>query len=320
MNVNQLTEMTVNTIRFKRYSLKTERAYLAWLNRYWNWCKQHSTLPTEEKIKSFLSFLVMKNNVSANTQKQALNAIYFFYRDVVKQDLGDLTAFLRSKKPRSLPDVLSQEEVAMVLTLMTGVHGLVASLMYGCGFRLNECLKLRIQNINFYRDQITVKRGKGAKDRVLPMPERIKDRLRSQLEYAKQLYNSDQGAPYAGVELPDAICRKFPNADKEWSWFWVFPASGYSVDPRSGVERRHHIHDSSFQKSLKKAARKAGIDKRISSHILRHSFATHSLENGRPIHEVQQDMGHKDIKSTQVYLHVMKKPGETPNPLDLLVM
>ena len=320
MNEKQLTEMTVNTIRFKRYSLKTERAYLAWLNRYWQWCKQHPTLPTEEKIKSFLTHLVMKHNVSANTQKQALNAVYFFYRDVIKLDLGDLSSFLRSKKPRPLPDVLSQEEIAMVLPLMNGVHGLVASLMYGCGLRLNECLKLRVQNLNFYRDQITVKRGKGAKDRVLPMPTRIKARLQTQLDYAKQLYNSDQGTSYAGVELPDAIGRKFPNADKEWSWFWVFPAAGYSTCPRTGVVRRHHIHDSPFQKALKKAAQQAGIDKRISSHILRHSFATHSLENGKPIHEVQQEMGHKDLKSTQVYLHVMRKPGGTSNPLDLLVM
>lgn len=320
MDQKQLTEMTVNTIRFKRYSLATERAYLAWLKGYWSWCKNHSSLPTEEKIKSFLTYLAVQKRVSARTQSQALNAVVFFYRHVVKVDIGDFSAFLRSKKPRTLPEVLSQEEIARVLPRMKGVHLLIASLMYGCGFRLTECLTLRIQNVDFYRSQITVKRGKGDKDRVLQMPERVKAPLQAQMDYAKQIWLHDKETGHAGVALPDAIDRKYPNADKEWGWFWVFPSANYSTDPRSGIYRRHHIDDSPFQKALKNAARAAGVHKKVSSHILRHSFATHSLENGKPIHELQQEMGHKDLTSTQIYLHVMTKPCDRYNPLDLLAM
>ncbi len=320
MNTKQAIEMTINTIRFKQYSLDTERAYLSWLKRYWAWCKNNSSLPTEDKIKTFLTDLVIHRKAAPATQDQAKNAIAFFYRNVLKEDLGDFSSYLKSKKPRRLPDVLSQEEIAMVLPRIHGVHGLIASLMYGCGLRLNECLKLRIQNIDFYRDQIFIKQGKGNKDRVLTLPNRIKVKLQAQIEYARELHNIDAGTSYAGVALPNAIGRKFTNADKEWPWFWVFPAAKYSTDPRSGVIRRHHIHDSPFQKALKRAARETDINKRVSSHILRHSYATHSLENGMNIRELQESMGHKDISTTQVYLHLARNERATASPLDLLAM
>lgn len=320
MNVQQATAMTINTIRFKQYSLDTERAYLSWLKRYWAWCKNNPSLPTEDKIKTFLTDLVVCGSVAPATQDQAKNAIAFFYRNVLKEDLGDFSSYLKSKKPRRLPDVLSQEEIAMVLPRMAGAHSIVASLMYGCGLRLNECLRLRVQNIDFYRDQVFIKHGKGNKDRVLTLPNRIKTRLQAQLERARELHTIDAGTNHAGIQLPNAISRKLPNADKEWPWFWVFPAAKYSTDPRSGIVRRHHIHGSPFQKALKRAAKEAEINKRISSHILRHSYATHSLENGMNIRELQVNLGHKDISTTQVYLHLIKNHNTTSSPLDLLAI
>ncbi|MBW1692530.1 MAG: integron integrase, partial [Deltaproteobacteria bacterium] len=261
------------------------------------------------KIKAYLDYLAETREVSASTQNQALNAIVFLYEQVLKGDAGEFADFVRAKRPRRLPVVLTREEVEMLLDELSGVKQLMAGLLYGSGLRLMECLRLRVQDIDFKMHQIMVRDGKGQKDRVTMLPERYKKSLQRQLKYARSLYSQDMSEGTAGVYIWPALARKYPTASKEWKWQYVFPSSRLSVDPRSRLVRRHHLHENTIQKAVKTAAEKAGIPKRVNCYALRHSFATHLLEGGYDIRTVQELLGHADVSTTMIYTHVLNKPG-----------
>ena len=305
-----------NTVRFKGYSLKTERSYLGWCKRYFLFCQRHPAGTSEEKIKCFLTELVDRGNVAAATQRQALNAIVFFYKQCLGVDLGEFADFVRAKRGRKLPVVMSRDEVFALLDHLTGQMRLMVSLLYGCGLRLSECLRLRVKDIDFDRGAVIVRHGKGGKDRFVMLPASLAVDLRVQLDEVRRLHNQELAAGISDVELPFAIGRKYPNAHKELAWQWVFPARKRSACPRTGVWRRHHIHDSAVQKEVKRAARLAGIAKQVGPHTLRHSFATHLLEDGQDIRTVQELLGHKDVTTTMIYTHVMGKCTTVVSPLD----
>jgi len=297
-------------LRVRHYSLRTEHAYESWVRRFLSF---NEGKPVENlgsgKIKAYLDYLAETREVSASTQNQALNAIVFLYEQVLKVDAGEFGDFVRAKRPRRLPVVLSREEVEMLLDELSGVNQLMAGLLYGSGLRLMECLRLRVQDIDFKMHQIMVRDGKGQKDRVTMLPERYKKPLQGQLKYAKSLYSQDMSEGTAGVYIWPALARKYPNASKEWKWQYIFPSSRLSVDPRRRLVRRHHLHENTIQKAVKTAAKKAGITKMANCHALRHSFATHLLEGGYDIRTVQGLMGHADVSTTMIYTHVLNKPG-----------
>ena len=314
-------EALVKCIRVKNYSIRTEQVYLDWLLRFISFhsMKDPTTL-AENEISDYLEFLVIKRRVSSSTQSQALNSLVFFYKTVLDIKLDENIQFLRSKKPKKLPVVLAKSEIIMLLSHINHpTQVLMANLLYGCGMRLMECVRLRILDVDFNYQQILIRNAKGGKDRVVPIPEILTDELKLQLEKVKLLHNEDMSEGFGGVYLPDALARKYPNAEKEFRWQYVFPASKISSDPRTGIVRRHHIHENSLQKYIKKAADETGIDKKVNCHALRHSFATHLLENGYDIRTVQELMGHADVSTTMIYTHVLNKPGVTiTSPLDLL--
>ena len=270
------------------------------------------------EVTGFLEYLAVKRNVSANTQNQALNALIFFYTHVLDKPLNDLGDFVRSKRPKTLPVVMSKSETMSLLEKMDGVYYLMAALLYGTGMRLMECIRLRVKDIDFGYQQITVRQAKGNKDRVVPLPETLIEPLKRQLESTRKLYNLDIKDGNCDVYLPEALTRKYPNASSEWIWQYVFPSQRLSVDPRSKTIRRHHIHENGLQKKVKKAAQLAAINKPVKCHTLRHSFATHLLEAGYDIRTVQELLGHADVSTTMIYTHVMNKPGVVvKSPLDL---
>ena len=297
-------------LRVRHYSLRTEHAYESWVRRFLSF---HEGEPMENlgssKIKAYLDYLAETREVSASTQNQALNVIVFLYEQVLKGDPGEFADFVRAKRPRRLPVVLTREEVEMLLDELSGVKQLMAGLLYGSGLRLMECLRLRVQDIDFKMHQIMVRDGKGQKDRVTILPERYKKSLQGQLKYARSLYSQDMSEGTAGVYIWPALARKYPTASKEWKWQYVFPSSRLSVDPRSRLVRRHHLHENTIQKAVKTAAEKAGIPKRVNCYALRHSFATHLLEGGYDIRTVQELLGHADVSTTMIYTHVLNKPG-----------
>ncbi len=266
-----------------------------------------------------MSDLAVRRNVSASTQSLALTSLVFFFSEVVGRPLGDM-GFARAKRPRRLPVVLTKNEVRQLLSQMTGVYALMAGLMYGTGMRLMECVRLRVKDIDFDYGTITVRDGKGSKDRIVPLPKRYEAELKSHLETIKSLHASDVAQGHGEVYLPNALAVKYPNAAREWGWQYVFPASRLSVDPRTGAVRRHHLHETSLQKAIKQAAKKSAIAKQVNSHALRHSFATHLLEAGSDIRTVQELLGHADVSTTMIYTHVMNRPGLPPveSPADLL--
>jgi len=314
---NRLTTI----IRTRHYSIRTEQAYIAWVVRYIIF--HDRTDPeslTSNDIINYLEYLVVKRDVSASTQAQALNALMFLYRHVYKMPMEDIGDFVRAKKPRRLPVVLSITEVKLLLSNIShDTHRLMSSLMYGCGLRLMECTRLRVQDIDFDYKQILIRNGKGKKDRVVPLPEKVVVKLKEQITRVRGMHSRDLEAGMGKVYMPVALTRKYPNASKELSWQYVFPAIKHSIDPRSGEVRRHHIHESNIQKSIKRASRQAGINKRVSSHVLRHSFATHLLSSGYDIRTVQELLGHADVSTTMIYTHVLNKPGISVNsPLDML--
>lgn len=272
------------------------------------------------EVISFLEYLSVKRHVAASTQNQALNAIVFLYDQVLKKPLGDISTFVRAKRPRRLPVVLSRTEVASLLIgLKDEVFGLMAGLLYGTGMRLMECIRLRVQDIDFDYNTILVRDAKGQKDRVVPLPDKYKTAVRKQLEKAKQIHLKDLQKGQGSVYLPNALEKKYPNANKEWRWQYVFPSGRLSVDPRSGLTRRHHLHENGLQKTIKKAAESAGITKKVNCHALRHSFATHLLEAGYDIRTVQELLGHADVSTTMIYTHVLNKPGSViVSPVDTL--
>jgi len=315
---NRLTTI----IRTRHYSIRTEQSYIAWVVRYiifHNRADPESL--TSKDIICYLEYLVVKRNVSASTQAQALNALMFLYRHVYKMPMDDIGDFVRAKKPRKLPVVLSVHEVKLLLTHIShDTHRLMSSLMYGCGLRLMECTRLRVLDIDFDYKQILIRNGKGKKDRVVPLPEKAFKKLQEQLSRVKDMHLRDLDAGMGKVYMPIALTRKYPNASKELNWQFVFPSVKHSVDPRSGEVRRHHIHESNIQKSIKCAAIQAGINKRVSSHVLRHSFATHLLSSGYDIRTVQELLGHANVSTTMIYTHVLNKPGISVNsPLDTLI-
>ncbi len=265
----------------------------------------------------FLSDLAVNRNVGASTQNQALAALLFLYRNVLGRDLEGLDNAVRARRPRHLPVVLSRTEVAHVLEHLDGETHLVACILYGGGLRLLECLRLRVKDIDIERHQLTVREGKGNRDRATLLPRAIEEALRAQLADARITWERDRRDGVPGVSLPDALARKYPDAPNEWKWFWLFPAARLSTDPRTDIRRRHHIMESRIQRAVRAASVRAGITKRVSPHTFRHSFATHLLEDGADIRTVQTLLGHRDLKTTMIYTHVLDRgPLGVRSPLD----
>jgi integron integrase len=316
----RLLDRMREAIRVRHYSLRTEETYLQWVRRFILFHeKRHPETMGEVEISAFLSHLAVDRNVAASTQNQALAAILFLYTQVLGRDLDWLNGVTRAKQPRRLPVVLSQDEVQRILRKLQGTNGLLARLMYGTGMRAMESLQLRVKDIDFAYRQIYIRAGKGNKDRVTPLPESLIGPLESQLGEVRALHNRDLAEGFGTVYLPYALSRKYPSADREWGWQYVFPSTNRSRDPRSGVIRRHHWHDQNVQRALRKAARSAGVIKRVSTHVLRHSFATHLIEDGYDIRTIQELLGHKDVSTTMIYTHVAQRGGRgVKSPLDRL--
>jgi integron integrase len=307
-----------NDIRLRHYSLSTEKTYLGWIGRFRIYMKDREPQLLEaDDMKKYLTHLALHDRVSASTQNQAFNALLFLYRHILHKKLDDFTSVARAKRKMNLPAVLSRDEVKRVLSYLDGPYLLMAQLMYGCGLRLMECLRLRIKDVDFESDLLIARSGKGEKDRALMIPEKIKEELSKQVDSVKEIHNQDVKMGYGEVFLPDALEKKYPNAPKEWGWQWVFPADKLSVDPRSGKVMRWHIHPSAIQRAAKEAVMKANLPKRASCHTLRHSFATHLLGAGHNIRTIQELLGHKHVNTTMIYTHVLrKKPSEIRSPLD----
>ena len=314
-------ESLVAKIRLKHYSIRTEEAYLNWVMRFvrYHSMKDPATLGSHE-ITSFLEYLVLKKKVSSSTQSQALNALVFFFKNVLDKELDPNISFIRSKKPKRLPVVLSKNEIVQLLSkIKQPTYHLMANLLYGCGLRLMECVRLRILDVDFDYQQLLIRNAKGNKDRVVPIPSKVSLLLEEQISCAKLLHDEDLLHEHGSVFLPEALARKYPQAEYEFRWQYVFPSSRISTDPRTGKVRRHHIHENGLQKHIKSAADKMMISKKVNCHALRHSFATHLLENGYDIRTVQELLGHADVSTTMIYTHVLNKPGVTvTSPLDML--
>jgi len=305
-------------IRFRHYSLRTERAYVYWVRHYISFHgRRHPREMGAEEIGAFLGHLATQRHVAASTQNQALSALLFLYKDVLGIDLPWLQGIARAKKSRHLPTVLTREEVRLVLEEMKGVHALMGRLQYGTGMRLMECLRLRVKDVELDRREVVVRQGKGAKDRVTMLPASLVEPLRVHLGVVRKIFDWDRANGVPGVELPYALERKNPAAAVSWPWQWIFPQRTLSIDPRSGVRRRHHAYDQTLQRALQVAARRAGIPKPVSTHTLRHSFATHLMEAGYDIRTVQELLGHKDVSTTMIYTHVLNRGGRgVVSPLD----
>jgi len=308
-------------IQMRQYSIRTERSYREWLARYiaFNEMQDPANLDTA-LIARYLEHLVIKRNVAGSTQSQALNALVFFYKQVLGKQIEDIGVFRHSKKPRKLPVVLTRDEVTRLLQAIENPERwLMANLLYGCGMRLMECIRLRVLDVDFGYRHIIVRNAKGGKDRVVPLPDTLLQPLQTQVEKVRNIHQRDLEKGFGSVFLPDALARKYPNAPKEFRWQYVFPAATLSEDPRSSAVRRHHVHERVLQKHIKLAADRSGLTKRISPHVMRHSFATHLLESGYDIRTVQELLGHADVSTTMIYTHVLNKPGVTvTSPLDLL--
>ena len=314
----KLLDQVRDMIRLKHYSIRTEQAYLGWIRRFILFHhKRHPKEMGKTEIEAFLTHLAVQKNVAASTQNQAMNAILFLYRHVLKQDLGWLEDVTRATRPARLPVVLTVPEVQAVLARLDGQHWVMASLLYGSGLRLMECLRLRVKDLELTRRELIVRDGKGSKDRITLLPDKLIQPLQIQLERVKALHQQDLQQGFGAVYLPDALEREYPNANREWAWQYVFLADKRSIDPRSGVERRHHRGETALQQAIRNAVRQAGIDKPANCHTLRHSFATHLLANGYDIRTVQELLGHKDVRTTMIYTHVLNRGGKgVRSPLD----
>ncbi len=304
----RLLDQVRELIRIRHYSIRTEQAYLQWIRRYIIFHgRRHPRQLGAPELTAFLSDLAIRGKVAASTQNQALNAILFLYRDVLKIALPWLEDVQRAKRSQHLPVVLTQEEVKRLLAQLEGTVWLMASVTYGGGLRLLECLRLRVKDVDFERAELTIRDGKGQKDRMTTLPKRLIEPLRDHLARVKVRHERDLEEGFGRVYLPFALERKYPNADREWGWQYVFPSSRRSIDPRSGVERRHHVNPEVLQRAIKNAVRRAQIVKPASVHTLRHSFATHLLEAGYDIRTVQELPGHSDVKTTMIYTHVLNR-------------
>jgi len=317
--VPRFLDQVRTALRVRHYSYRTEQSYVDWIRRFilFNDKRHPKDMGTEEVV-AFLSDLATRGGVSPSTQNQALAALLFLYRGVLGRELEGLEARVRATAPRRLPDVLTPVEVAALLDELQGTYWLLGMLLYGSGLRLQECISLRVHDVDLARHQLTLRETKGGRHRVGLLPLAVEEPLCGHLERVQRLHRSDLARGYGAVDLPYAFARKDPGAALRWEWQWVFPSSRIGVDPRTGEIRRHHIHPSSVQRAIKAAATRAGIPKRITSHILRHSFATHLLENNTDIRTVQKLLGHQDVRTTMVYSHIAKKPFGVTSPADLL--
>jgi integron integrase len=307
----KLLDQVRQAIRRRHYSERTEKAYVHWIKRFiFFHNKRHPAEMAEIEIGQFLSSLATQGHVSASTQNQALNALLFLYREILNKDIGFVNGVVRAKRPHRLPVVLTRQEVRSILRVLNGAQWLMAMLLYGAGLRLMECLRLRVKDIDFTSNQIVVRAGKGDKDRHTMLPAAVKEPLAKHLDLIKRQHQRDLEHGLGCVALPNALERKYPNAGKEWGWQWVFPATSHYSDRVTRERRRHHLHESVLQKSVKEAVRKSGIPKPASPHSLRHSFATHLLEDGYDIRTVQELLGHSDVSTTMVYTHVLNRGGK----------
>lgn len=314
----RLLDQVRGKIRLKHYSIRTEEAYVDWIKRFvLHFDKRHPSEMGAREVEAFLTHLAVQGRVAASTQNQAKSALLFLYREVLERDLPWLEDVERAKAPKRLPVVLTQEEAQTVLSRLKGTHWLVAGLLYGSGLRIMEALRLRVKDLEFTRGEILVREGKGFKDRVTMLPTMLVEPLKAHLKQVKVLHDQDVAEGFGEVYLPYALDRKYPNAAREWGWQYVFPSKNRSVDPRSGVVRRHHVQDQAIQRAIRQAVRDAGIVKPATPHTLRHSFATHLLTSGYDIRTVQELLGHKDVATTMIYTHVLNKGGRgVTSPLD----
>ena len=322
----RLLDQVRERIRYLHYSLSTEKTYLYWNCFFVRWHGRNGqmTHPRDmgaKQVAAFLTMLATERKVSASTHNQALSALLFLYREVLDEDLPWLTDINRPTQVRRIPSVLTKDEVAGLLEAMEGVTALLARLLYGTGMRLMEGMRLRVKDVDFDRHVIIVREAKGNKDRVVMLPRSLAPALRQQMMAARALWQADRQAQRAGVQVPDALEMKYPRLGQTWGWCWLFPSPTLSIDPRSGIERRHHLFEERLQRALKLAVPLAGIVKPVSVHTLRHSFATHLLQSGTDIRTVQELLGHSDVSTTMIYTHVLKvAAGGTASPLDALAV
>jgi len=305
-------------LRVKHYSVRTERAYVDWIRRYILFHrKRHPNEMGEKEISDFLTHLALEKNVAASTQNQAFSALLFLYQQVLERKLDFIDNVQRVKRPAKIPVVFTPDEAQLVVDELAGEYRLMAELLYGSGLRLLECLRLRVKDVDFGYGQITVRDGKGLRDRVTILPESLRQPLQLHLQRVRQIHERDLAHGAGHAYLPFALKQKYPNAERSWGWQYVFPASKLTADPRSGERRRHHVSEKNLQNAVKAAITRAGIHKAASCHTFRHSFATHLLEAGYDIRSVQELLGHKDVSTTMIYTHVLNKPGlAIRSPLD----
>jgi integron integrase len=316
----KLMERMTLALRARHYSLRTEQAYAQWVRRYVFFHKlRHPAEMGEAEINAFLTHLAVDGKVSSSTQNQALSAILFLYRHIIGREVGQIGDVIRARRPRHLPVVMSREEVKTVISYLYGEKKIIATLLYGAGLRLMECLRLRVTDIDFEKNQITVRSGKGDKDRVTMLPQSVKPMLVEHLRRVKHVHEKDLVDGWGSVELPEALDRKYPGAPRAWEWQWVFPQERRWRNMDTIQEGRHHIDESLVQRAVKEAVTRAGLSKRASCHTFRHSFATHLLESGYDIRTVQELLGHRDLKTTMIYTHVLNRgPAGIRSPLDNL--
>ncbi len=318
---SKLLDNVKQVMRVKHYSIHTERIYCDWIKQYIKFHKMHDKAELlknpETKVEDFLSYLAIQRKVAVSTQNQAMNALVFLYKRVLEKPLEKTVDAVRSTKNRKIPVVLTQNEVKDIITLLEGVIQLVVKILYGSGLRITEVVRLRVQDLDFDYKQITVRSGKGNKDRVTTFSDTLMPHLKDHLLRVQIIHENDLQDGYGSVYLPNALNKKYPNAEKEWIWQYVFPARNISMDPRSGITRRHHIDQSVINKGIKNAVKRLGISKRVSAHTFRHSFATHLLQRGTDIRTIQALLGHKDLETTMIYTHVLNQGGQgVTSPLD----
>jgi len=324
MSINQspkLLDEVRDVIRLRRYALSTERNYCSWIIQFVKYHKLSNKaslmVDAEKKIESFLTYLAVDKGVAPATQNQAMNALVFLYKQVLEQPLDKKIDAIRSAKKQRVPVVLSQQEVKQVLVLLEGVPQLIVKLLYGSGLRITEATRIRVQDIDFEYKQVTVRSGKGNKDRVTTFSENLTPLLKNHLEKVKMIHKKDLSAGLGHVYLPHLLAKKYPNAESDWNWQYVFPARNLSIDPRTEIKRRHHIDQSVINKAIKNAVKTVGICKKVSAHTFRHSFATHLLQRGTDIRTIQALLGHNDLETTMIYTHVLNQGGQgVTSPLD----
>lgn len=321
MHATRLLDQMRERLRYGHYSLSTERSYVYWVRRFVRFHRlRHPREMGGAEVQAFLSWLANRRGAAVSTHRQALAALIFLYKRVLDTDLPWMQEIGRPRTPQRLPVVMNRGEVQQLLNASTGEHQLVFRLLYGTGMRKMECLRLRVKDVDFDRRLIVIREGKGNKDRITMLPSVLGSDLRRQLEYAKALYQGDRALGRPGVETPPSVTKKYPRAGEIWAWFWVFPSDHESTDPRSGIRRRHHLYEGTLGSAIKRAAARAQIAKPISTHTLRHSFATHLLERGQDIRTIQELLGHNHVDTTMIYTHVLNRGTGVVSPLDDALM